>query len=140
LVLWQQQHLPSASCLLPSSPMLCCYCCCCPSWLPIAFPALLPHSPFLPPGLGLLSPLPDELLLELLYGLSAADLARLGLASKACYCFAHTSELWKALVIQVRSVPLLLLLLLLLHTLPAQPKQPKNSQSSCTHLLHNQQA
>jgi hypothetical protein len=54
-----------------------------------------------PPGLGLLSPLPDELLLELLFGLPAADLARLGLASKALYCFAHTSELWKALVIQV---------------------------------------
>jgi hypothetical protein len=105
--------------------MLCCYCCCCPSWLPLAFPAVLSAPPSLPPGLGLLSPLPDELLLELLYGLPAADLARLGLASKACYCFAHTGELWKALVIQVGQVPLLLL-----HTLPAQPKQPKNSQSS----------
>ncbi|WIA16758.1 hypothetical protein OEZ85_013410 [Tetradesmus obliquus] len=51
-------------------------------------------------GLGLLSPLPDELLLDLLFNLPAADLARLGLASKALYCFAHTSELWKALAIQ----------------------------------------
>jgi hypothetical protein len=62
------------------------------------------HCRFHPAGLGLLSPLPDELLLELLFGLPAADLARLGLASKALYCFAHTSELWKALVIQVCGV------------------------------------
>jgi hypothetical protein len=63
---------------------------------------LLPTPAASASGLGLLSPLPDELLLDLLFGLPAADLARLGLASKALYCFAHTSELWKALVIQVR--------------------------------------
>eukprot|EP00775_Hariotina_reticulata_P003875 gene3875-4130_t len=51
-------------------------------------------------GLGLLAPLPDDLVLSLLYCLSADDLARLGLASKALYCFAHTTDLWKALALQ----------------------------------------
>eukprot|EP00878_Enallax_costatus_P033304 GHUV01036717.1.p1 GENE.GHUV01036717.1~~GHUV01036717.1.p1 ORF type:complete len:168 (+),score=27.48 GHUV01036717.1:256-759(+) len=52
-------------------------------------------------GLGLMSALSDDLLLGVLYLLPAADLARLGLASKALYCFAHTLDLWKALAMQV---------------------------------------
>eukprot|EP00878_Enallax_costatus_P037589 GHUV01042470.1.p1 GENE.GHUV01042470.1~~GHUV01042470.1.p1 ORF type:complete len:208 (+),score=47.38 GHUV01042470.1:256-879(+) len=51
-------------------------------------------------GLGLMSALSDDLLLGVLYLLPAADLARLGLASKALYCFAHTLDLWKALAMQ----------------------------------------
>eukprot|EP00879_Flechtneria_rotunda_P024439 GHRR01025909.1.p1 GENE.GHRR01025909.1~~GHRR01025909.1.p1 ORF type:complete len:263 (+),score=55.50 GHRR01025909.1:176-964(+) len=51
-------------------------------------------------GLGLLSPLPDDLMLSLLYLMPAADLVRLGLASKALYCFAHTTDLWKALTVE----------------------------------------
>lgn len=53
-------------------------------------------------GLGLLSRLPDELLLDLLFRLPAPDLGRLGLSSKAAYVFAHTPELWKALSLEVR--------------------------------------
>lgn len=52
-------------------------------------------------GLGVLAGLPDDVILGLLELLSAADLARLGLVSKALYCFAHTNDLWKALVLQV---------------------------------------
>lgn len=55
----------------------------------------------LPAGLGVLSPLADDLVLNLLFLLPAADLARLGLASKALYCFVHTTDLWKSLVIEV---------------------------------------
>jgi hypothetical protein len=52
-------------------------------------------------GLGVLSGLSDDVILGLLELLPAADLARLGLASKAMYCFVHTTDLWKALVLQV---------------------------------------
>lgn len=41
-------------------------------------------------------------MLAVLELLPAPDLARLGLASKALYCFAHTIDLWKGLVLQVR--------------------------------------
>ncbi|KAF8065440.1 F-box protein [Scenedesmus sp. PABB004] len=51
-------------------------------------------------GLGALAALADELVLGLLYDLPAADLARLGLASRALYVFAHTQELWKNLAMQ----------------------------------------
>lgn len=56
-----------------------------------------PHT-----GLGVLSALSDELMLAVLELLPAPDLTRLGLASKALYCFAHTADLWKGLVLQVR--------------------------------------
>jgi hypothetical protein len=52
-------------------------------------------------GLGVLAGLSDDVLLGLLELLPAADLARLGLVSQALYCFAHTNDLWKALVLQV---------------------------------------
>jgi hypothetical protein len=48
-----------------------------------------------------LSGLSDDVILGLLELLPAADLARLGLASKALYCFAHTNDIWKALVLEV---------------------------------------
>jgi hypothetical protein len=52
-------------------------------------------------GLGILSGLSDDVILGVLELLSAADLARVGLVSKAFYCFAHTNDLWKGLVLQV---------------------------------------
>lgn len=55
------------------------------------------------PGLGHMAALSDELLLSLLYLLPAADLQRLGMASKALYAFAHYDELWKALLLEVGS-------------------------------------
>lgn len=54
-----------------------------------------------PAGLGILSGLSDDVILGMLELLSVADLARLGLVSKAFYCFAHTNDLWKGLVLQV---------------------------------------
>jgi hypothetical protein len=53
------------------------------------------------PGLGALAALPDELLLEVAFGLSGADLGRLACTSRAAYCVSHTNDLWKGLVLQV---------------------------------------
>lgn len=53
------------------------------------------------PGLGHLAVLSDELLVTLLYALPAAELQRLGMASKALYVFCHYDELWKALTLEV---------------------------------------
>eukprot|EP00198_Chlamydomonas_reinhardtii_P001554 XP_001690890.1 JmjC protein [Chlamydomonas reinhardtii] len=56
-------------------------------------------------SLGALAVLPDALLLDILApggggGLTAADLGRLALASKALYCFANLEESWKGLVLE----------------------------------------
>lgn len=72
-----------------------------PSESAAAAAALLPHVALHATGLGVLSALSDELMLAVLELLPAPDLARLGLASKALYCFAHTADLWKGLVLQV---------------------------------------
>ena len=63
-----------------------------------------------PTSLGRLAALSDELLLSVLYALPAADLQRLGCASKALYVFAHHDELWKALMLEVRPRACVLLL------------------------------
>lgn len=75
--------LPAADLLTLCCPVPCCVLLCCVA------------------GLGVLSGLSDDVILGLLELLPAADLARLGLASKAFYCFAHTNDLWKALVLEV---------------------------------------
>jgi hypothetical protein len=68
-----------------------------------AAPDIRPH------GLGVLAALTDDALLRLLYLLPAADLQRVGMASRALYAFAHFDELWKALALEVRCLRLLLL-------------------------------
>ena len=51
-------------------------------------------------GLGRLSRLSDEAVLNILGFLPAGDLATLAAASKALYCFANHEELWKALTLE----------------------------------------
>lgn len=51
-------------------------------------------------GLGKLSSLSDEAILNLLYLLSAVDLARLSTCSKALYAFCNYDELWKSLTLE----------------------------------------
>lgn len=61
-----------------------------------------PSQPCAPAaGLGELRVLSDELILHVLNYLPAADLSRMGLGSKALYCFCHNEELWKAFVHEV---------------------------------------
>ena len=55
-----------------------------------------------PPGLGSLHTLSDALILEMCGHLDARSLSSLSLASKACYCFSATEDLWKAHVLEVR--------------------------------------
>ena len=55
-------------------------------------------------GLGLLSHLCDEVVLDLLSALPAASLASIACCSKALYCFCGHEELWKALVLNVSMV------------------------------------
>ncbi|KAI8818137.1 uncharacterized protein EV422DRAFT_190700 [Fimicolochytrium jonesii] len=50
-------------------------------------------------GLGYLAYLPDELLLDLLGQLEAADLSRLARCSQALYVFTYHDDLWRALTI-----------------------------------------
>jgi len=57
------------------------------------------------PGLGNLHGLSDALLLEICGHLDARTLSLLSCASKACYCFCATEDLWKAHVLEVRNMP-----------------------------------
>lgn len=54
-------------------------------------------------GLGKLASFSDEHVLSVLACLGAKDLIRLSSVSKALYCFANHEELWKAVIIQVRT-------------------------------------
>eukprot|EP00884_Botryococcus_braunii_P021807 jgi/Botrbrau1/830/Bobra.0352s0027.1 len=51
-------------------------------------------------GLGLLSKLTDELLLQVFGNLRAIDLSALSQASKSLYCYANHEELWRTLVFE----------------------------------------
>lgn len=51
-------------------------------------------------GLGSISKISDEAILNILGYLSARDLAILQATSKALYCFCNQEELWKALVLE----------------------------------------
>ena len=52
-------------------------------------------------GLGLLSALSDEVIIDLLETYcSPADLCRLAQVSKAMYAFAHHDPLWRALIVR----------------------------------------
>lgn len=53
-----------------------------------------------PTSLGNLAVFSDELLLELIQSLSAADLGRLSCVSKALYCFSYHDDVWKGLVLE----------------------------------------
>lgn len=52
-------------------------------------------------GLGVLSGLSDEIMLELLSELTPQALSRLSCCSKALYCFCSHDELWKAFVLNL---------------------------------------
>lgn len=52
-------------------------------------------------GLGLLHVLSDELLIEILHQLTARDLAKLAVCSRACYAYCQHEDIWKALLLQV---------------------------------------
>lgn len=54
-------------------------------------------------GLGDLAALPDECIICILQQLPGAFLAQLSTVSRALYYFAQHNELWKALVLEVRS-------------------------------------
>ncbi|XP_058087003.1 arginine-specific demethylase JMJ22 isoform X2 [Magnolia sinica] len=62
---------------------------------------LLSHSPYNSrnPGLGNLSSLPDDLLIDILSLLGPTQLAQLSIASKALYVFSNHDPLWRALVL-----------------------------------------
>ena len=51
-------------------------------------------------GLGDLAPLQDEVIINVLHCLNAADLCRLSTVSRALYCFCNHEDIWKALVLQ----------------------------------------
>lgn len=58
-------------------------------------------------GLGKLSVLPDELVLQVLHDLEPAALCRLAVVSKAFYCFCYHEDNWRELMLQVIVVEVL---------------------------------
>jgi hypothetical protein len=62
------------------------------------------HSHVRCQGLGYLDALDDALICRILEECSASDLVLFSAVSKAAYCFANNEDLWRALVLNVRSL------------------------------------